>query len=77
MEKTLAGMEEKVTELSLRCENLVVEKESLCAQMNEEKEQCKKEMNSLQQQLDAIKERYIEETAEWEKILAEVGFVFF
>ncbi|EJD75803.1 hypothetical protein LOAG_17125 [Loa loa] len=71
LEKSLAGAEEKTRELSLRYENVMLEKENLRIQLDEEKERCEKEMTSLQEQLDAIKERYVEETTEWEKILTE------
>uniref|UniRef100_A0A158Q7P0 DUF4200 domain-containing protein n=1 Tax=Elaeophora elaphi TaxID=1147741 RepID=A0A158Q7P0_9BILA len=71
LEKSLAETEGKMKELSLRYESLMFEKENLRTQLDGEKERCEKEMNSLQQQLDVIKEQYVEETAEWEKICAE------
>ncbi|KAL3995405.1 Ciliary rootlet component centrosome cohesion family protein [Acanthocheilonema viteae] len=71
LEKSLAGTEEKMKELSLRYENVTFEKENLRTHLDEEKEWYEKEINSLRQQLDAIKEQYVEEIAEWEKICTE------
>ncbi|VDM92115.1 unnamed protein product, partial [Onchocerca ochengi] len=71
LEKSLALAEEKMKELSLRCENVTFEKEKLHIQLDEEKERCEKEMSSLRQQLNAIQERFIEESTEWERICAE------
>ncbi|MCP9263632.1 BMA-DYF-14, isoform a [Dirofilaria immitis] len=71
LEESLAKAEEKMKELSLRCENITFENENLRTQLDKEKERCEKEMTSLRQQLDVIKDNYIEETAEWERIHAE------
>lgn len=75
MEKSLAETEKKLKELSLRYENVMFEKENLLTQLDEEKGRCEKEVTSLRQQLVAIKEGYVEEIAEWEKIRAEVSLI--
>lgn len=64
-------------ELSLRYKNITLEKENLLTRLGEEKQRYEKEMNSLRQQVDAIKEQYLEEIAEWEKICADVSLILF
>ncbi|VDK81020.1 unnamed protein product [Litomosoides sigmodontis] len=71
LEKSLFETEEQMKELSLRCKNVTLEKENLHTLLAQEKERYEKEMNSLRQQVDAIKEQYLEELMEWEKVCAD------
>lgn len=72
-ESKLSDAEKQISELTLRCEQLLKENETTDAILNEERKSAAKETATLKEKLTNIEDHLVNESATWENAKSEVS----